>query len=159
MGAAWIDQEDWDYIRSLVQNIKVTNGDLKYWGRGKHAGINIICSAQSEAAAAAGYEGPFAVSKKDASTVTIAAGFLILGLSKVDFSETDLTITVAGSVYLEVSWSGSAWTVTEKNAATLPTQTDSKYYLPLASVAFADSTVGAITQQQYGFIQGAGRVF
>lgn len=158
MGAVFVQQEELDYIRALIQNIKVTNGDIKYWGSGKFAGINIICSAQSEPAAT-GYDGPFAVSKKDATTVTIAAGVLVLGLTTIEFAETDLTISAAGYAVIDITYANSAYSVAAANVSSLPTQTATHYYIILATVAFADSVIGAISQKQYGFIQGAGRIF
>jgi len=105
------------------------------------------------------YSGMFAVTKKDDSTVTIAAGTIILGLTTLPFNEDDLTISADGYVYFDIVWGGTAYTTTAANGIALPAQTNTHYYVPLAEVSYVDLKVTSIIQIQYGAIQGAGRVF
>lgn len=161
MNAVWVTKEEFDEVRSLVKNIKVTGGYVSRYGNGKNSGINIVIPSAPLSSGGGKYSGPFAVTKKDSTTVTIAAGVLVLGLTTIEFEETDLTISADGYAVLDITYSNSAYTVTASNVGSLPTQTATHYYIILAAVAFDTEAeaIGTITQYQYGPVQGSGRAF
>lgn len=115
------------------------------------------------------YSGPFACVAKDDTTVTVLgynasegryfSDYAIFGTSTEEVPETDVSsITSDCWIYIRVSYSSGYSLVIEGNS-TLPTQTATEMFIPLAYVKCADSKISSITQIQYGTIHYPGRVF
>lgn len=115
-----------------------------------------------------GYAGPWAVTQKDATTTTVKAydatnGFfskslLIAGLTtKEQTTDADVTISTSGVVYADITQSNGTYSIAYANAAALPAQTATHYYVELAAVVFTNSAIANLNQTQYGQIHIAGR--
>lgn len=138
-------------------NIRLRNlGDNK---------IKIYASGIDEVAqvAASKYTGPFAVIKKDDTTVTVVCladdatyfqtSQIRSGLTVQNMTaNADVTITVTGYVYAVIAYYGSAFTITFANASSMPEQTATTLYVPLARVTFTSSKIAKIMQEQEGQI-------
>ena len=113
------------------------------------------------------YAGPFAVTKKDDTTVTLLGNhsdegrgwtnYVTAGLSAVTVAEQDKgSITSSGYLYLDVSYS-SGYSVAVAFGS-LPSQSSTHYYHPIAYITCVDSKISSIDQLQYGNVYIAGRV-
>lgn len=104
-----------------------------------------------------GYSGPFAVSNISLQA-TVAAGSIIAGTTKVSVAEAELSISSSCYVYVELTYSGSAYVSEIKTASSIPSLSASAYRVVLASITVEDSKIKKITQSwQYGDIYVAGR--
>lgn len=114
------------------------------------------------------YSGPFAVVKKDDTTVTILGyhadedrnwkNYVYAGLTATEVAEQDkASITTSGYLYLDVTYS-SGYSVAVGFATSVPAQSATHYYHPLAWIECADSKISSVLQMQYGQIFIAGRV-
>ena len=157
MPNVWIDQNDWDTVRSLVKNIKVYNGDIQYWGNGKNAGINIVCNGGSEIAET--YSGYFAISdSSDDEAVKVAVAYGRCRVNSTDFEvqETEVEITGNGYVYLETAMNDTGEFVPPavKFSEDYPVNEDGKFKALLGVVNIANEKITEIKQAQYGFNYG-----
>ncbi|OGV58204.1 MAG: hypothetical protein A2X49_03305 [Lentisphaerae bacterium GWF2_52_8] len=116
------------------------------------------------------YSGPFKVRKKDSTSVTVlgydeeksryARNYVTLGLTRIEVDETDIEgISTDSWIYLDISWGGSAYGIALSKAASIPEQSNTHYYIPLAFVKTTEGAVSGITQVQFGPVEGSGRVF
>lgn len=106
------------------------------------------------------YEGPFNVIQKDDTSVTVgtdSTNLIILGLVSYSFTEADLTVSASGYACLKITYS-IGYTYALEFSASLPTQTATNFYIPLAYVTVADGAISAIEQLQFGAIVQSGRV-
>lgn len=92
------------------------------------------------------YDGPFAVSKKDDSTVSILAGNIIHGIDKIAVAETDLAVSSSGIIYIELTYPSGTAATEFKTAAEMPTLEAGKYQKKLANVIVEDSKITSVTQ-------------
>ena len=108
----------------------------------------------------ASYAGPFSVTKKDDTTVTIAEGYLDLGMAaEIVFPSTDLPVSETGWVYLAVTKSGS-YSVAAAFAASIPAKSKTAVYIRLAKVEFSGGKISAApVQHRYGSIDLPARLF
>jgi hypothetical protein len=114
------------------------------------------------------YAGPFAVVAATATSVTVYGNnstegrnytaTITLGTTIKTFPEATLSVTSSGYVYLKITYT-TAYVVELATAASVPAQTDTEYYIPLAYVTVTDGSISGIDQFQYGQIQGSGRIF
>ena len=106
------------------------------------------------------YSGPFAVVKKDDTTVTVYGynatakryfyNYVDIGIeTPIIVAETDKTISSSAWVYLKIAYS-STYTITIETASTFPAQTNTELYIRLASVAVESSKISEIIQYHYG---------
>lgn len=108
------------------------------------------------------YEGAFAVVSSGDGLVKVLSynadegreweALVYAGLEKIAVTETEISAAAGSHVWLELTWSGSAYEYDIK-AGELPAQTSALYVVPLAYVAES-----GITQMQFGNIYVAGRV-
>lgn len=103
----------------------------------------------------ADYAGPFAVSA-DSGVITITAG-TIVHTENIDFEEAELTPYASGFVYLDLSYSGSAYVAQIKTAAEMPAFSDSYWYFKLAEFTL-DGSITFVWTWQAGDIHVSGRV-
>jgi len=114
------------------------------------------------------YVGPFAVVASDNTTVKIYSyngdedrsftALIIAGLQMIEFEESEITVSGAGYVWIEITQSENVYSYECKFGSRLPAQTDSLLVIPLADVAFEDGAITEIIQMQYGNIHIAGRI-
>ena len=91
------------------------------------------------------YDGAFAVSQKDDTTVTVAAGSVIAGIEEIEVAETDKTISGTCVLYLELTYDGSyaAELIVDTE---MPALSVDSFAQEIARITFADSKITAITQ-------------
>lgn len=97
--------------------------------------------------AAEEYAGPFAVSKKTDTTVSILGGNMIHGIDKIAVAAADLAVSASGLVYIELTYPGGTATTEFKTAAEMPTLETGKYQEELASITVEDSKITSVTQK------------
>jgi hypothetical protein len=112
---------------------------------------------------------PFQVVQKDDTTLTLlgyneSAGRywtnkIVLGLTTITVAEQDKTVAGAGQLYLDTTYSGSAYAVA-LTIGTMPAQSDTHMYFELGVVGFASSKI-TYYQQTWtgGQIHMPGRLF
>lgn len=91
------------------------------------------------------YDGPFAVSQKDDTTVTINAGSVIAGIEDTAVLETDKSISSTCVLYLELTYDGG-YTAELKTAAEMPELSEDNYTQQIAAITITESKISAITQ-------------
>ena len=91
------------------------------------------------------YDGAFAVSQKDDTTVTVAAGSVIAGIEETEIPETDKSISSTCVLYLELTYDGG-YTAELKTAAEMPELSEDNYTQQIAAITVTDSKISAITQ-------------
>lgn len=140
---------------------------------GTASGVNLSAAAemQSESVRAAGTSFPFKVVKGEASGTVLVMGCnadagrlfkdtVTLGLSTHEVPETIVeNISSDCWIYLNITYSGDAYSLELKKSSELPGQSVTEYNIPIAFVKASGGVVGKIGQMQYGPIQGAGRIF
>jgi hypothetical protein len=104
------------------------------------------------------YDGAFAVSQKDDTTVTVAAGSVIAGIETTAVPETDKSISSTCILYLELTY-GGRYTVELKTAAEMPALSEDNYTKQLATITVTDAKISAIAQVwEAGDIEVNGRL-
>ena len=104
------------------------------------------------------YDGAFAVSQKDDTTVTVAAGSVIAGIEEISVAETDKTISATCVLYLELTYD-SGYTAELKTAAEMPDLSEDNYTKLLATITVTDAKISAIAQVwEAGNIEVIGRL-
>lgn len=104
------------------------------------------------------YDGPFAVTKKDDTTVTVKEGSVIAGITEIAVPETDKSISGTCVLYLELTYSGR-YIAALKTAAEMPRLSANNYTKELAVITVTDSKISAIAQAwEAGDIEVIGRL-
>ncbi|OGV39632.1 MAG: hypothetical protein A2020_02900 [Lentisphaerae bacterium GWF2_45_14] len=107
------------------------------------------------------YSGPFSVKNTSGDEdiqVTVNAGDIIAGTTKVSVPETDIAISSSCVVYIELSYSDSSYSAEIKTASSMPGLSSTVYRTRLADITFQDSRIKSVTQMwQYGDIYVTGR--
>jgi len=104
------------------------------------------------------YDGPFAVTKKDDTTVTVKEGSVIAGITEIAVPETDKSISGTCVLYLELTYSGR-YIAALKTAAEMPELSEDNYTKLLATITVTDSKISAIAQVwEAGDIEVIGRL-
>ena len=104
------------------------------------------------------YDGPFAVTKKDDTTVTVKEGSVIAGITEIAVPETDKSISGTCVLYLELTYSGR-YIAAHKTAAEMPKLVSGKYIKEIAEITVTDSKISAIAQVwEAGDIEVIGRL-
>jgi len=91
------------------------------------------------------YDGPFAVTKKDDTTVTVKEGSVIAGITKTAVPETDISISSTCVLYMELTYDGG-YTAELKTAAEMPEPSEDNYTQQIAAITVTDSKISAISQ-------------
>jgi len=91
------------------------------------------------------YDGPFAVTKKNDTTVTVKEGSVIAGITETTVPETDKSISGTCVLYLELTYSGG-YIAALKTAAEMPELSEDNYTQQIAAITVTDSKISAITQ-------------
>ena len=91
------------------------------------------------------YDGAFAVSLKDDTTVTVKEGSVIAGIETTAVPETDKSISSTCILYLELTYDGG-YTAELKTAAEMPELSEDNYTQQIAAITVTDSKISAITQ-------------
>jgi len=165
----WIGQAN-EIFRSLVFNesediyFVKESGGYKAYLRDKPKSPSSITSA-----AASSYSGPFAVVKKDDTTVTVQGynfdegryfnNEIDIGLgTNIQVAEADISgITTDSVIYVKITYSNGNYTaVLGSHISTLPAGTDTEYYERIAFVHCSAGKIADITQCQ-GFVKIIGR--
>lgn len=118
---------------------------------------------------ASDYNGPWAIIQKDATTVTVKAqdlanGYLckslvIAGLTTQEHAtDADVTISASGVIYADITQSAGVYSIAFGNAASLPSQTSTHYFVPLAWVLFENGTIAQLVQDRHQSIEVTGRI-
>ena len=104
------------------------------------------------------YDGAFAVSLKDDTTVTVKEGSVIAGIEEISVPETDKSISGTCVLYLELTYSGG-YTAALKTASEMPKLVSGKYIKEIAEITVTDSKISAIAQVwEAGDIEVIGRL-
>ena len=104
------------------------------------------------------YDGPFAVTKKNDTTVTVKEGSVIAGITEIAVPKTDKSISGTCVLYLELTYDGG-YTATLKTAAEMPELSEDNYTKLLATITVTDSKISAIAQVwEAGDIEVIGRL-
>jgi len=104
------------------------------------------------------YDGPFAVTKKDDTTVTVKEGSVIAGITEIAVPETDKSISGTCVLYLELTYSGR-YIAALKTAAEMPELSEDNYTKLLATITVTDAKISAIAQVwEAGDIEVIGRL-
>lgn len=113
------------------------------------------------------YYGPFSIVQKNDTTVTVKAkdgadyfadNLIVMGLETGNVaSDTDITISVSGSIYIKVTYYGGVQ-YAFGNASSLPNQVNGQVYIELYSVEFADGAIQSLNRSRGGHIHIAGRI-
>lgn len=114
------------------------------------------------------YEGPFAVVASDNTTVKIYSynadedrsfvSHITAGLQRIDFTESEVTISGSGYVWIEITQADNVYSYECKSGSELPAQTDSLNVVELAEIGFDDGKISEIIQKKYGDIEVTGRI-
>ena len=118
------------------------------------------------------YDGPFSAVALTSSSILIQGyntgstpprnwqNLITLGETTITFPETTVgSVSSSGYIYLDIKHS-SSYTVTALFGVSIPAQTDTDYYIPIAWIDYASSKITDVIQEQYGQIHGVGgRVF
>ncbi len=148
-----------EYVKSLTPHGDKATIAVKQTSGGTYFSTILRGGRAGGAGSSGTYSGPFAVTKKTDTSVTVAAGSVILGLTTSAVSEADMTgITSDVYIYLTVTYS-SGYSVVLTKGASIPAQSNTSLYIGLAKVETEDSKITTITQYQYGNHYAAGRVF
>ena len=91
------------------------------------------------------YDGAFAVSLKDDTTVTVKEGSVIAGIETTAVPETDKSISSTCILYLELTYDGG-YTAELKTAAEMPELSEDNYTQQIAAITVTDSKISAISQ-------------
>lgn len=155
-----------EYIIGLITNSKPLQGPGILVSK-KPNGYLIETDRAAGAGGAGTYSGPFAVIKKNDTTITIKAydgvdylgrNRIVAGLeSAIVSADTDVTITTSGPVYVKITYS-SGIVYNFYNAASLPGQVNGEVYKTIAEVLFVGGKITQRTQVQRDEIHVAGRV-
>ncbi|OGV36974.1 MAG: hypothetical protein A2020_16365 [Lentisphaerae bacterium GWF2_45_14] len=166
MEACYVKRSEYEELKRLLYNIRIRGGEIRYsssrFAPGARApGITITIPTQRQAFASDTYDGPFAVkntSEGETIQVTVNAGDIIAGTTKVSVPETDIAISSSCVVYIELSYSDSSYSTEIKTASLMPGLSSTVYRTRLADITFQDSRIKSVTQMwQYGDIYVAGR--
>lgn len=104
------------------------------------------------------YDGPFAVSKKDDTTVTVAAGSVIAGITETEVPESDVSVSSTGVLYLELTYDGG-YSAELKTAVEMPALSAENYTEMIAEITVEDSKIKSISQMwEAGDIKVIGRL-
>lgn len=107
------------------------------------------------------YSGSFAVldtSSGETLQVTVETGNIIAGTTRIIVPETDAAVSSNCYVYVELTYSDSAYAAEIKTSSSIPSLSTSAYRVLLAEITVEDSKIKKITQKwQYGDIYVAGR--
>ena len=107
------------------------------------------------------YSGSFAVldtSSGETLQVTVETGNIIAGTTRIIVPETDAAVSSSCYVYIELTYSDSAYAAEIKTSSSIPSLSTSAYRVLLAEITVEDSKIKKITQKwQYGDIYVAGR--
>ena len=104
------------------------------------------------------YDGAFAVSLKDDTTVTVKEGSVIAGIEDIAVPETDKSISSTCVLYMELTYD-RGYTVELKTAAEMPALSEDNYTKQLATITVTDAKISAIAQVwEAGDIEVIGRL-
>ncbi len=141
------------YKKSVDNTIAQSRTDLTNGRRRSRGG------GYSRPTPASVYDGPFAVSdssEDESLKVTIAAGLVFAGITKIAVAETEKSITATCVIYIEVTFA-STYKTEFKTAEALPDPVSGKYIKGIAEITVTDSKISDITQIWAGNIEVVGR--
>jgi hypothetical protein len=133
------------------------------------ANLRIDARVRATADGDSKYNGPFAVVRKDDTTVTLLGynadkgrywyNTLILGLKSYDVQERDISVSESSWIYMKITYDGSDYQIEFSAEAEFREQTEEEFYIPLALAQCGDDgKITRVTQVQYGNIIHPGRV-
>ena len=146
-----------DFMKSLVVNGDKSTIAVKHLPGGSFISCLINPGGGGGGGGSSTYTGPFAVTKKDDTHVTVATGTVVLGTTIESVVTADKEVTAMGYIYLDISYS-SGYVISIESETFFPAQSNTNLYILLASVIVDDSKISAIIQSQYGIHYVAGRV-
>jgi hypothetical protein len=161
-----------DKIREMIADMLprfADNKNVKWIQTGENTWEAIVKVPPARSESSAEYAGPFAVVKKDDTTVTLQ-GYnadkdrycynpLILGLKTYDVAERDISVSASAWIYMKITYDGSDYQLAFSAETGFKDQTATEFYIPLAYVKCGgDGKITDIIQLQYGNIIHPGRV-
>ncbi len=156
------DFYDLDFQRLAKRNANTTTGNMaRRISRLEERTYNLpVREAAGGSSGDATYDGPFAVVKKDDTTVTVYGynldagrlfnSYIDLGTDRIEFTEADVIITASGWVYLDITYSSPNYAASAAFAAAFPSQSTTHQYIDLAYVLFSDGIITSILQTRTG---------